>query len=226
MSTATHHSSLASASSRRAPPGVESTGLPAKISMPRTWPSPGVVISSARPATGNSPLISGSPLTRCVWRPWSPKPSSRALEHRADVERRVGEHRAAGDVEARRPRTRVPAARDAARAVRGGPHTARPPRGPRRGDRHDEALAADWPVARAVPIAGVDEATVQRLAQESPPGAIATCSEACVAVSVRRGSTTTTLPPRATIARSRWRARGAVMSEPFDTDGFAPSTSM
>jgi hypothetical protein len=77
-----------------------------------------------------------------------------------------------------------------------------------------------------VPIAGVDEATVQRLAQESPPGAIATCSEACVAVSVRRGSTTTTLPPRATIARSRWRARGAVMSEPFDTDGFAPSTSM
>ena len=78
MSTATHHSSVASASSRRAPPGVESTGLPAKISMPRTWPSPGVVISSARPATGSSPFISGSPLTRCVWRPWSPKPSSRA----------------------------------------------------------------------------------------------------------------------------------------------------
>ena len=36
MSTATHHSSVASASSKRAPPGVESTGLPAKISMPRT----------------------------------------------------------------------------------------------------------------------------------------------------------------------------------------------
>ena len=66
MSTATHHSSVASASSRRAPPGVESTGLPAKISMPRTWPSPGVVISSARPATGSSPFISGRPLTR--WR--------------------------------------------------------------------------------------------------------------------------------------------------------------
>src|SRR3954462_9579518 len=29
-----------------------------------------------------------------------------------------------------------------------------------------EALAADWPVARAAPIAGVDEATVQRLARE------------------------------------------------------------
>ena len=29
-----------------------------------------------------------------------------------------------------------------------------------------EALAADWPVARAAPIAGVDEATVQRLARD------------------------------------------------------------
>jgi hypothetical protein len=43
---------------------------------------------------------------------------------------------------------------------------------------------------------------------------------------VRRGSTTTTVPPRAMIARSRWRAPGAVISEPFDTDGFAPSTRM
>jgi hypothetical protein len=43
---------------------------------------------------------------------------------------------------------------------------------------------------------------------------------------VRRGSTTTTVPPRSTIARSRCRAPGAVMSEPFDTAGFAPNTSM
>jgi hypothetical protein len=78
MSIATHHSSVASASSSRAPPGVDSTGFPAKTSMPRTWPGPGVRISSASPATGNSPFISGMPLTRWWKRPWSPKPSTRA----------------------------------------------------------------------------------------------------------------------------------------------------
>ncbi len=86
------------------------------------------------------------------------------------------------------------------------------------------AWSSRWP-SRVRPSAN-STCSIPSSRYGSPPGAIATCSEACAAVSVRRGSTTTTVPPRATIARSRWRAPGAVMSEPFDTDGFAPSTSM
>ena len=49
-------SSRASASARRAPFGVESTGLPATVTSARIWPSPGVSISSSSVTTGSSPL--------------------------------------------------------------------------------------------------------------------------------------------------------------------------
>ena len=51
------------------------------------------------------------------------------------------------------------------------------------------------------------------------------CSSAASAVRERRGSTTTTFPPRARSARSRPRTSGAVISEPLEASGFAPSTS-
>ena len=54
-STLTMNSSVASAASSRSLFGVDSTGLPATVISARTWPSPGVSISSASVATGSSP---------------------------------------------------------------------------------------------------------------------------------------------------------------------------
>ena len=59
----------------------------------------------------------------------------------------------------------------------------------------------------------------------SVPGRIARCSSAACAVRLRRGSTTTSRPPRARSARSRPRTSGAVINEPLDASGFAPSIS-
>ena len=59
----------------------------------------------------------------------------------------------------------------------------------------------------------------------SVPGRMKRCSSASLAVRVRRGSTTTILPPRARIARRRPRTSGAVISEPLEASGLAPSTS-
>ena len=61
MSTATMNSSPSSAASSRPPFGVDSTGLPARQTKARTWPSPGVSISSAMQTTGSSPSDSGIP---------------------------------------------------------------------------------------------------------------------------------------------------------------------
>ena len=57
------------------------------------------------------------------------------------------------------------------------------------------------------------------------PGRMKWCSDASLAVRLRRGSTTTTLPPRSRIARRRPRMSGAVSSEPFETSGLAPRIS-
>ena len=57
------------------------------------------------------------------------------------------------------------------------------------------------------------------------PGRMKWCSAASCAVRLRRGSMTTTLPPRSRIARIRPRMSGAVSSEPFETSGLAPRTS-
>ena len=46
-STATMKSSVPNASSSLRPFGVDSTGLPATVTIARIWPSPGVTISSA-----------------------------------------------------------------------------------------------------------------------------------------------------------------------------------
>jgi hypothetical protein len=57
------------------------------------------------------------------------------------------------------------------------------------------------------------------------PGRTKWCSSASSAVRVRRGSTTTTLPPRSRMDRIRPRMFGAVMRLPFETSGFAPRIS-
>ena len=63
-----------------------------------------------------------------------------------------------------------------------------------------------------------------RSSSASPPGRMKWCASAAAAVSVRRGSTTTTLPPRARIAASRSITPGAVIRLPFDAAGLAPRT--
>ena len=57
------------------------------------------------------------------------------------------------------------------------------------------------------------------------PGRMKWCSSASSAVRLRRGSTTTTLPPRARIARSRPRMSGAVIRLPLEASGLAPRIS-
>src|SRR4051794_15020324 len=54
---------------------------------------------------------------------------------------------------------------------------------------------------------------------------MATCSSARRAVPERRGSTTTTRPPRCWMPRRRPRASGAVISDPLEATGLAPRTS-
>ena len=95
-STLTMKSSPANAPSSRSPFGADSTGLPAIVMSARTWPSPGVSISSARVATGSSPLTSGRPRTRLCHRPVRIRPPARGRRARGRGER---EHRAAGPVE-------------------------------------------------------------------------------------------------------------------------------
>ena len=58
----------------------------------------------------------------------------------------------------------------------------------------------------------------------SVPGRTKWCSSATLAVSVRRGSSTTIRPPRARRSRSRCGKSGTVISEPLEAIGFAPST--
>src|SRR5688500_4612180 len=52
-----------------------------------------------------------------------------------------------------------------------------------------------------------------------------TCSPATLAVSVRRGSTTHTLPPRATISLRCCGGFGTWRKLHFETTGFAPTTT-
>ena len=82
MSTLTMKSRRSSAAARRSELGVLTAGLPASVISARTWPSPGVSISSARQAAGSSPKISPMPRTRLCQRPNAaprPRPGSPAV---------------------------------------------------------------------------------------------------------------------------------------------------
>src|SRR3954451_7151164 len=106
MSTLTMKSSCSSAAARRSELGVLTAGLPASVISARTWPSPGVSISSARHAAGSSPKTSPMPRTRLCQRPKAaprPEPPAPPAPGRAGrVEGADGgarEHGAAGPVE-------------------------------------------------------------------------------------------------------------------------------
>ena len=64
--------------------------------------------------------------------------------------------------------------------------------------------------------------SIDSSSQASASGRTARCSY-WRAVSVRRGSTTMTRPPRSTIALSCSRTRGADSTEPCETSGLAPT---
>ena len=231
-------SSASSARSSRPPFGVETTGLPATVTSARTWPSPGVSISSARhddrqlaeglgqpahaarasartarpcrcrpcptscaarrpravniapPARSRLPVSTFSTSTsqlasvpnscvqvpmRAVDAPRVGAPPARAPSagsRSASIPQRV-RHALGREVAHQRARPRR--ARSGAR--RGGPGRRGPPRRARA--RHRRPAAA-----------------------RRCPGRMKWCSSASSAVRVRRGSTTTTLPPR-----SRMRAQ-------------------
>ena len=88
------------------------------------------------------------------------------------------------------------------------------------------------PVARARPVgpgsARPSDRSVWTMANSSSasvPGRMKWCSEASSAVRERRGSMTTTLPPRSMMPRSRPRMSGAVSSDPLEASGLAPRIS-
>ncbi|MCW2813963.1 MAG: hypothetical protein JWN84_1418 [Nocardioides sp.] len=70
-------SSESNASASPRPSGVESTGLPATVTIACTWPSPGSRISSAITDAGSSPANSGTSRTRLRQRSWRPGPAMR-----------------------------------------------------------------------------------------------------------------------------------------------------
>ncbi len=104
LSTLIMQSSPSSAASRRSPPGVERTGLPATVKSARIWPSPGVAISSARHETGTWPSTSDAPRTRVFQRPKFSTPPSRPGigQIRRAPHRRPGEHQPTDGVEVAR----------------------------------------------------------------------------------------------------------------------------
>ena len=67
--------------------------------------------------------------------------------------------------------------------------------------------------------------TMPASSSASVPGRIEMCSSAIAAVSLRRGSITTSLPPRSRMRRARPRKSGTVHRLPFEAIGFAPSMS-
>ena len=79
-----------------APSGVDSTGLPAMVTIARIWPSPGVSISSRITAAGSSPANSGMSRTRLRHTSWWPGPDDPAPDR---VDGRLREQHAALAVE-------------------------------------------------------------------------------------------------------------------------------
>ena len=216
----------------RLPFGAESTGLPASVTMARIWPWPGVSISSASTAEGRSPSVSGRPRTRLCQRSTAVQAAhardaadveGRRREHRPafaaqpsgdDVQQvgREGRDRRVGadaDADARVAHRRARVGELERQALDGGGRHAGEGGDARRGERGQAASrspASRWSCApgsaRSTRPRSTRTWTIASRKAASPPGRMATCSSASFAVSVRRGSTTTTLPPR-----SRTRAQ-------------------
>jgi hypothetical protein len=234
--------------------GVDTSGLPASVTRARTWPSPGVSISSARHETGSSPNISGSPRTRLSQRPSrTPRPLpplpdeffcataaranitppsrsrfpvstfSTSTSHEASVPNSCVQVPT-------RPYTAARGAAASSRAMRRISPAGMPHAPAARSGGNPRTSSATWSrpfrcSATGPGSASSSSTSVHAIAASSAasvPGRMKWCSSASSAVRVRRGSTTTTLPPRSRMRRSRPRMSGAVSRLPFDTSGFAP----
>ena len=249
MSTETMKSRPSSACASPDPPGVESTGFPAMVTIARICPSPGVSISSRSTATGSSPPNSGAPRTRLRHTSWWPGPT-----------RPRSTTSIAGSGSSTPPsRSKFPVSRFSSWIA----HWATEPNPcvdtPIRPYAAAESAAAKSRVSCRIvsaptPLAcsarsGVKGATRSRTSSTwstyaggevspssnstcsiasstaaSEPGRTKWCSVATFAVSVRRGSSTTIRPPRALRSRSRCGKSGAVISEPLEAMGLAPRT--
>ena len=252
-------SSVPSAASSRPAFGVLSTGLPAIVSSARTWPWPGVSISSASARDGQlAERPRAAPRTRLACRgrpraaaaPGAPvvfaapaagvaniappgrsrlpvsalRTSTSQLAARAEALRRRADpavDRGAvggGELAREPPDRRRRRCRSAPATSSGGDSRARA-RAPRRGRRRGGAASprstrssANEHV-RPSPAAG--SASVPGPDGDVLVGLLRRCR-------VRRGSTTTSRPPRARIARRRPRTSGAVIRRPLEAIGLAP----
>ena len=242
------------ARSSRAPSGVDSTGLPALVISARTWPSPGVSISSASTPTGSSPNTSGAPRTRECQRPVRkplPRPPGPCVLDAPAAARGniapptrsrlpVSALSTSTSHEASVPNSCVQVPMRPYTAARGAPASERATRsivaagipvtsatGPgakSAASARTASTPARWSTGVTSPSASSTCTSANRN-RASVPGRMNRCSSASSAVRERRGSTTTTCPPRARSARSRPRMSGAVISEPLEASGLAPSTS-
>ena len=216
------------------------------VSSARTWPSPGVRdLLGAAPTPAARRRTPAGRAPGCATRSKSPGPSS-PRPTRSTAGR--GEHRAARPVEVAgedverldrpladhaeglggdahppvhgRRSARGEVAREAAHGIRGMPLTCSASSGVNGCDR----LAHRVDARRRTP-AGVASALGEQLAHHrqqhaaSDPGRTKWCSSATLAVSVRRGSMTTSRPPRRLSSRRRLGKSGTVISEPFDAIG-------
>ena len=227
--------------SRRSLFGVETIGLPAAVISARTWPSPGVSISSASTDTGSSPKYSGRPRTRLCQRPKrTPRPlppapaeffwpaAARGEERAALAVEVAGQHvehvhqparvrpellRAGADPRVHRGALGAPRARAPCAGSRRPRCRTRPPPS-RAGSRAPARATSSSPFTCSASAPGSSSPSstiVQAIAASSSasvPGRMKWCSSASSAVRVRRGSMTTTLPPRSRMARSRPRMFG------------------
>ncbi len=243
-------SSPASASSSRLPSGVDSTGLPDIVSSARTWPSPGVSISSAIVATGSSPPLSGRSRTRLRQRPWEPRPTRPWPTMSIAGEVNIGPPGAS------RWPVRMLSAWIAHEQTRPKGWVVRPIRPyaapafalarslasltivassmPLTDAAHSavkgSTAARTWstPSTYAAGLVSPSAKSVLTIASStaaSVPGRTKWCSSATLAVSVRRGSMTTRRPPRFCRARRRWGKSGTVQRLPLDAIGLPPKTS-
>ena len=204
--------------SRSPRPGAATGSSPNASGSPRTRlaaapsgaprPRPGSPVVFARPAaasgTSRRPGRSRLPVSDVQHVDEPAGSGAEALRRRADPPvdaRRVG---------ARRGRARAGGSSSASMPQRAGDRLGREVRGRARATSSSPSTCPS--ASPSVDEVLGEERVHHRQQQEaSVPGRMARCSSASCAVRVRRGSTTTTRPPRARIARSRPGQSGAVI---------------
>ena len=243
-------SSERSASPSRAPAGADKSGLPAMHRSARICPSPGVRISSARMPVGSDSATGAKAPMRLGRGGRSSREQARQLgeAHRARGHQRAaraidvagdGVERLHAEERQRARRAHVHARRAvgvrrrragerARRARRSSPARSRSrPRRRRAQTRAPRRAARRRAPARGTPARSSSSSSkitrsMPMTRNASVSGRMNCCSPTACAVSVRRGLTKTTRPPRASIALSRSSARGMATKLICDTSGLEP----